>query len=135
MGDSVVAHDVRTVAADGSIEDHPYSSVRTADGAVGWVSGVLPYDRDGSVVVERDAAVAAVLRVLDERVSAAGATLGDVVKVTAYLVDLGWRDALNAAWLATFDDPRPARTAVEVQALPRGAPIELDAVIHVVREA
>jgi len=129
----VVDRGVRTVAADGSIADHPYSSVRTADGAVGWVSGVLPYDCDGAVVLERDAALAAALRVLDERVTAAGATLSDVVKVTVYLADLGWRDALNAAWLATFDDPRPARTAVEVQALPRGAPIELDAVIHMAR--
>jgi 2-iminobutanoate/2-iminopropanoate deaminase len=131
----VAARGVRTVAADGALRDHPYSSVRTADGGLGWVSGVLPYDRDGSVVLERDAALTAALRVLAERVTAAGATLADVVKVTAYLVDLGWRDALNEAWLATFEEPRPARTAVEVRALPRGAPIELDAVIHVAREA
>lgn len=129
----MAARSVRTVRADGG-HDHPYSSVRTADGAVGWVSGVLPYDRDGSVVFEREAALSAALRVLDERVTAAGANLSDVVKVTVYLVDLGWRDALNEAWLSTFDEPRPARTAVEVQALPRGAPIELDAVVHVRRE-
>lgn len=126
---------VRTMAADGDLCDHPYSSVRTADGVLGWVSGVLPYDTEGEVVMARDAALAAALRVLDERVTAAGASLDDVVKVTTYLVDLGWRDALNEAWLEWFAEPRPARTAVEVQALPRGAPLELDAVIHVVREA
>lgn len=126
---------LRTVAAEGDEHDHPYSSVRTTDGLVGWVSGVLPYAPDGSLVADRDLAVEAALRVLDERVQAAGARLDDVVKVTAYLVDLGWRDALNAAWLAHFAVPRPARTAVQVQALPRGAMIELDAVVHAAREA
>lgn len=126
---------VRTVAADGNRRDHPYSSVRSSDGVLGWVSGVLPYDTEGQLVTERDAALGAALRVLDERVTAAGASLGDVVKITVYLLDLGWRDALNEAWIAWFDEPRPARTAVEVRALPRGAPIELDAIIHVAREA
>ena len=130
----MAARGVRTVMADGDPRDHPYSSVRSADGRLGWVSGVLPYAPDGTVEVHREAAVAAALRVLDERVAAAGATLADVVKITAYLVDLGWRDALNEAWLATFDHPRPARTAVEVRALPRGAQIELDAIIHVAGE-
>lgn len=126
---------LRTVAADGDLRDHPYSSVRTADGVVGWVSGVLPYAPDGTIVADREAALAAAMRVLDERLGAAGAHLDDVVKVTVYLVDLAWRDALNDAWLTTFAEPRPARTAVQVAALPRGAMIELDAVVHAVREA
>jgi 2-iminobutanoate/2-iminopropanoate deaminase len=131
----VSASGLRTVAADGDLRDHPYSSVRTADGVVGWVSGILPYASDGSIVADRDGALAATMRVLEERLATAGARLEDVVKVTAYLVDLGWRDALNEAWLTTFAAPRPARTAVQVQALPRGAMIELDAVVHAVREA
>lgn len=118
---------LRDVSTGGDPE-HPYSLVRSPDGRTGWLSGVLPYDVGGDVVHERDAALDAALRVLGERLDAAGATLDDVVKVTVYLTDLSWRDALNAAWRRTFTDPMPARTAVEVRALPKGAPVELDAV-------
>jgi enamine deaminase RidA (YjgF/YER057c/UK114 family) len=112
----------------GDDREHPYSLVRTPDGHIGWLSGVLPYDAAGAIVHERDAALDAVLRVLAERLAASGATLDDVVKVTVYLTDLSWRDAVNGVWYRAFGDPRPARTAVEVRALPRGAPVELDAV-------
>ena len=121
---------MQTVPATGAGADHPYSLVRTVDGRTGWLSGVLPYDADGAVVRDRDGAIAAALRVLGERVAAAGATLADVVQVTAYLTDLDWRDALNEAWIATFPAPLPARTAVEVRALPRGAAIEVDAIAY-----
>jgi 2-iminobutanoate/2-iminopropanoate deaminase len=109
--------------------DHPYSLVRTVDGRLGWVSGVLPYGPDGAIVTDRDAAIDAALDVLAARLQDAGADLGDVVKVTAYLTDLGWRDALNAAFARRFRPPLPARTAVEVRRLPRDAPVELDAVV------
>lgn len=109
--------------------DHPYSLVRVA-GSTGYVSGVLPYDAGGEIVTERDAAVDAVLAVLGERLARAGFALRDVVKTTVYLTDLGWRDAVNVAFHRAFEPPRPARTAVEVRGLPRGAAIELDAVVH-----
>lgn len=121
---------MRTVpgAAD---DDHPYSLVRTVDGRLAWVSGVLPCGPDGVVVQDAADAIDAALTVLAERVGEAGASLDDVVKVTVYLTDLDWREALNAAFGDTFTPPRPARTAVEVRRLPRGAPIELDAVVQV----
>lgn len=112
-------------------EDHPYAEVRTADGRLGWTSGVLPYDEDGRVVHDRDEAIRHCLRVLADRLAAADAGLDDVVKVTVYLTDLAWRDAVNVAFRRAFRPPLPARTAVEVRALPRGADIELDAVVHV----
>ena len=121
---------MRTIPAAGAALDHPYSLVRTVDGRTAWLSGVLPYAVDGSVVLERDGAIDAALRVLAERVVAAGATLDDVVQTTVYLTDLGWRDAVNAAYARAFTPPLPARTAVEVRRLPRDAPIELDAVVQ-----
>ena len=122
---------LRTTTPAGHGDDHPYAQVRTADGCVGWVSGVLPYDEDGRVVGDRDDAVRHSLRVLAERLADAGAALDDVVKITVYLTDLSWRDAVNDAFRRTFRPPLPARTVVEVRALPRGAGIELDAVVQV----
>jgi enamine deaminase RidA (YjgF/YER057c/UK114 family) len=107
---------------------HPYTLVRTTPGGFGFVSGVLPYDGDGRVLQERDAAVGAVLDGLRTRLAAAGFALDDVVKTTVFLTDLAWREAVNEAFHAAFAAPRPARSAVQVSALPGGAPIELEAV-------
>ncbi|MGH2684233.1 MAG: RidA family protein, partial [Actinomycetota bacterium] len=103
--------------------EHPYTLVRRA-GPTAYVSGVLPYGLDGEIVHDRDEAIERVLAVLAERLDAAGLSLDDVVKTTVYLTDLAWRDALNVAFHRGFRPPRPARTAVEVRALPRGAAIE-----------
>lgn len=122
---------VRAIHPDGTGPDHPYSAVRTVDGRIGWLSGVLPYDEQGEVVADRDEAVRHCLRNLAERVRSAGADIDDVVKVTVYLTDMAWRDALNDGFRTTFGTPLPARTCVEVRALPRGAGIELEAVVQV----
>ncbi|HEX6570277.1 MAG TPA: RidA family protein, partial [Acidimicrobiales bacterium] len=108
---------------------HPYSLVRrTRRGA--YLSGVLPYRTDGSLARERDSAIDAALDTLRRRLADAGYTLADVAKTTVFLTDMGWLPALNDAWARAFAEPRPARTAVEVRALPRGAPIEIDAVVE-----
>lgn len=56
-----------------------------------------------------------------------GASLADVVKTTVFLVDMGDYAALNELWTATFPEPRPARSAIAVAALPLGARVELEA--------
>lgn len=63
-----------------------------------------------------------------------GATLGDVVRITAYVKDNGQRDALNAEWLQCFPDPhdRPARHT-QVADLPGGMLLQIEAVA-VIRE-
>ena len=94
------------------------------------MSGVLPYREDGTVAGERDEALAAVLRTLTERLEATGFTPDDVVKATVFLTDLDWLPALNEAWAAAFAEPRPARSAVQVVRLPRGAPIEVEAIVE-----
>jgi len=111
-------------------EHHPYSLVRTVDGVTAWCAGILPLTPDGDLETEPAAAVAAALRVLEERLAKAGATLQDVVKVQVFLADLSWRPVLDEAWRRTWDVPRPARTALQVAALPRGAMIEIDAIVH-----
>ncbi len=56
-----------------------------------------------------------------------GATLANVVKTTVYLVDIQDYAVMNAIYSQTFDDHRPARTAVAVAALPFGAHVEIEA--------
>jgi 2-iminobutanoate/2-iminopropanoate deaminase len=56
-----------------------------------------------------------------------GASLADVVKATVFLVDMAEFGALNETWVATFPEPRPARSAIGVAALPLGARIEVEA--------
>lgn len=110
--------------------DHPYTLVRCTDDGYGFVSGVLPYDEVGAVLTEPAAALEAVLHGLSTRLAAAGFGMDDVVKVTVFLTDMGWREELNTAFFAAFSAPRPARSAVQVAALPRGAAIEIDAVAY-----
>ena len=60
-------------------------------------------------------------------VTAAGGTLQDIVKLTVYLTDLKNFDMVNAVMSETFQYPFPARVAIGVSALPRGASIEVEA--------
>lgn len=59
---------------------------------------------------------------------AAGADFGDVVKTTVYMIDLGKFAEMNAVYAEFFKAPFPARAAVGVSSLPKGAKVELDAV-------
>lgn len=61
---------------------------------------------------------------------AAGATLQDVVKATIYVTNLSDYGVVNEIWGAYFATRPPARTAVQVSALPRGGLIEFDVVAH-----
>jgi len=60
---------------------------------------------------------------------AANASLEDAVKLTIYLTDLAHFPQLNAAMARCFKEPFPARATVQVSALPRGALVEIDAVL------
>ena len=59
---------------------------------------------------------------------AAGATLGDAVKMTVYLTDMSFA-SVNEVYESFFEADPPARVAIGVAALPRGAQVEIDAVV------
>lgn len=61
---------------------------------------------------------------------AAGGSLADVVKLNVFLPDLGHFAIVNAVMAEYFQPPYPARAAVGVAALPRGAQVEMDAVLE-----
>jgi reactive intermediate/imine deaminase len=61
--------------------------------------------------------------------AASGGSLGDIVKLNVYLTDLSNFEKVNAIMASHFKEPYPARAAIGVAALPRGALVEVDAVL------
>ena len=60
---------------------------------------------------------------------AAGGSLDDIVKLNVFLTDLSCFDSVNKIMATYISEPYPARAAVQVSALPRGAEVEMDAVL------
>ena len=95
-----------------------------------YVSGQIPLDPVTTSMVEGDIK-AQVMRVLDNMkaiLSAAGGAMNDVVKLTVYLTDLSAMPTVNDAIALYFKKPYPARTSIQVAALPKGALVEIDAI-------
>ena len=108
----------------------PYSQA-VRFGRLLFVSGTLPIDPQTGQMVPGDIEVQAhqVFRNLTAIAAAAGGRLGDAVKVTVFLADLGDFQRVNGVYRQYFQEPYPARSAVQVAALPLGAPIEVEAII------
>ena len=66
---------------------------------------------------------------LTQIIAAAKSEVDDVVKLTIYLSDLKNFDALNQIMANHFSEPFPARSTIEVSALPKGALVEIDAIL------
>ena len=71
------------------------------------------------------------LREAAARIEAAGASLGDAVRMTIYVTDMGQFASVNEVYGSFFESDPPARVTVGVSALPRGAQVEIDAVVAV----
>ena len=84
--------------------------------------------RDGVLVEGEDAQLVQAVANLEAVLGAHGAGLGDVVKTTLFVTDLARFVELNTAYRAALGGHRPARSAVQVAALPLGAAVELEAV-------
>jgi reactive intermediate/imine deaminase len=96
-----------------------------------WVSGQIPLDPATQELVAGDieAQVRRVFDNLQAIVTAAGASLDDVVKATVFLIDLAHFALVNKVMAEYFRAPYPARAAVGVAALPRGAQIEVECIV------
>lgn len=110
----------------------PYSQAIVATGGrLVYCSGQIPLDpQSGQMVGEGDVVLETqqVMRNLAGVLQAAGASLDDVVKTTIFLTDLGNFGLVNQAYAAHFSSAPPARSTVQVAALPRGAQVEIEAV-------
>lgn len=100
-----------------------------ADGDWIFTSGQIPLTADGTRV---DGAIARqteqVFDNLEAILQQAGSTLSQVVKVTVFLSDLADFAPMNDVFARRFGDHRPARSTVQVAALPTGARVEIEAV-------
>jgi len=96
-----------------------------------WVSGQIPLDPATQSLVGGDveAQVRQTFSNLRAIVVAAGASLDDVVKVTIFLTDLKHFALVNTVMAEYFREPYPARAAVGVASLPRGAAVEVECII------
>lgn len=118
---------IATAAAPAAIG--PYSQAVQAGNTV-YLSGQIGLDPATMQMAEGlDAQAGRVFGNLAAVAAAAGSSLADAVKLTIYLVDLGHFARVNEIMAQHFKEPYPARATVQVAALPRGALIEVDAVL------
>ncbi|HEX4051196.1 MAG TPA: RidA family protein [Steroidobacteraceae bacterium] len=108
----------------------PYSQAVRAGNTV-YVSGQIPLDPQTGQLVsgDIDAEIHRVLQNLAAVASAAGASLDHTVKLTVFLTDLSHFGRVNELMPQYFHEPYPARAALGVAALPRGARVEMECVL------
>jgi len=109
----------------------PYSHAVLADGFL-YTSGQIPLVPETGKLAGDTIEVQAeqVLRNLEAVLSAAGMTFANVVKATIFLIDLTDFATVNAIYATCFPEAPPARSCVQVAALPIGAKIEIELVAH-----
>ena len=97
-----------------------------------FISGQIPLEPGTMNMVDEDIR-AQTHRVFNNLAAVAregGGNLDDVVKLTVFLTDLSHFSVVNEVMAEHFNPPYPARAAVGVAALPKGVPIEIDAIVH-----
>jgi 2-iminobutanoate/2-iminopropanoate deaminase len=110
----------------------PYSQAVRSGGFL-FCSGQLPLDPSSGELVKLDAAGQArrCLENLAALCEAAGASLSDAVRLTVYLTDMNDFARVNESYAEFFETELPARVAIGVAALPKGADVEIDAIVAV----
>jgi 2-iminobutanoate/2-iminopropanoate deaminase len=111
----------------------PYSHAVRVSGELLFISGQIPLDAASGELVGTTPAeqTRKCLENLHAIASDAGSSLEDAVKVTVYLIDMGAFAEVNEAYASFFKSDPPARVCIAVAALPRGAQVEIDAVVAV----
>ena len=108
----------------------PYSQAVKAGDTV-YLSGQIPLDPETMEVISGDFAnnTRRVFENLKAVCEAAGGRLQDIVKLNIYMTDLSNFATVNEVMATYFQEPYPARAAIGVAALPKGVPVEMDAVM------
>jgi reactive intermediate/imine deaminase len=121
---------IQTAAAPAAIGTYS-QAIRHNDTV--YVSGQIPLDPATGELVSEDieAQILQVFTNLKSVAEASGSDLSRALKVTVFLTDLGHFAKVNAVMEQFFSKPYPARAAVEVAGLPKGAQVEADAILCV----
>jgi reactive intermediate/imine deaminase len=111
-----------------------YSQAVRVDGRV-YLSGQIPLVPETMELVSGDmeAQIRRVFDNLQAVAEAAGGSLADIAKLNIFLTDLGHFPLVNQVMAEYFEQPYPARAAVGVAALPKGAQVEMDAIMELAR--
>ena len=108
----------------------PYSQAIDSGAGLVFLSGQLPIDPatgsfpEGGIKEQTRLSLLNVQAILD----AAGLSLANVVKTTVFLADMGDFAAMNEVYAQFFSEPFPARSAVAVKTLPKGALVEIECI-------
>jgi 2-iminobutanoate/2-iminopropanoate deaminase len=119
---------MKTIATEGAPRAiGPYSQA-IVEGGFLFASGQVPLDPATGELVSGgfEAGVERVFDNLEAVLAEAGASLGDVVKATVYLLRMSDFAAMNGVYARRFRNHRPARSTVAVAELPKGAAVEID---------
>ena len=106
-----------------------YSQATMTDALV-YTAGQLPMTADGDLLTDASVAeqTTQCLQNIEAILAAADLPMTAVIKTTVFLADIDTFDEFNAAYGAFFPERPPARSAVEVGAVPKGAAVEIEAV-------
>jgi len=124
---------VKTVHTDQApVAIGPYSQGNVANGLL-FTAGQITIDPATGQIVQGDvvAQTERVMANLSAVLGTVGASWKDVVKTTVYLHDMGDFPRVNEVYGKALGDARPARSTVQVSALPRGVLVEIDAIVAV----
>lgn len=105
----------------------PYSQAIDL-GEMIFTSGQIPVAPDGSVSEDISEQTRQALLNLKAVVEAGGSSFEKVIKTTVFITDMAQFGAINAVYSEFFTEPYPARSCVQVAALPKGVSIEIEAV-------
>ena len=129
LGDEMKKQIIQTDDAPQAIGTYS-QAIRVGTGDTVYISGQIGLDPSTMQMVSGiEAQIQQVFLNLKAVTTASGGTLGDIVKLNIYLTDLDDFAVVNKIMESYFDQPYPARAAVGVAALPRGALVEMDAVM------
>ena len=116
--------------------DHAPAAIGTYSQAIQsgktvYLSGQIPLDPITMTLIESsiEAQIHRVFDNLKAVAEASGGSLDDIVKLNVFLTDLGHFGKVNEIMSTYFTEPYPARAAIGVAALPRGAAVEMDAIL------
>ena len=106
----------------------PYSAAVETDGFI-FISGQIPLDPvTGKVITNIKSATRQILVNMQTLLQENGLKLDDIVKTTIFLKNMADFSVVNEIYAGFFPEEPPARSTIEVSALPKGAPIEIEAI-------
>jgi 2-iminobutanoate/2-iminopropanoate deaminase len=120
----------RTISTDDAPAAVGAYSQATTNGDVLFTAGQLPLTTDGELLDDEPVAIQTeqALSNVEAILAAEGLDMSDVLKVSVYLDDIDDFEEMNDTYADFFDEDPPARSAIEVGNVPKGAAVEIEAI-------